>query len=348
MAEKRASPEAEAPTGDATSTTPGRTRSRPCGQVVVFGSINADLIFAVEALPTPGQTLAASALTVEPGGKGANQAVAAAQDRAVVVMVGAVGQDPLSSAAMAGLVAAGVDVTRVILSTTPTGCAAICTDRQGRNQIVVAAGANLEVGADTVETAQFGPETILVTQMETDPAATAAIIRRAKAQGARSIHNLAPAAPLASDALRLLDVLVVNEDEAAWLARHEGLPGSDAAALHAGLGVMVIRTLGGDGVEWAGRDEHGRLAAAPIRAVDTTAAGDCFVGVLAAGLSRGETVPAAIRRANVAAGLACTRHGSQGSLPHATDTDAALRQGPPERARGTGTSSLDDHAPHRG
>ncbi len=295
--------------------------------VVVFGSINADLIFVVETLPTPGQTLMASAMTIGPGGKGANQAVAAARDGAPSVMAGAVGQDSLNSAAMAGLVAAGVNVSRVARCDAPTGCASICTDRNGSNQIAVAPGANHEANADTVDNALLGPGSVLVTQMEADFEETAAIIRRAKVSGARTIHNLAPAAPLAPDALRLVDVLVVNEDEADWLARHEGLSGSDAVALHAGLGITVIRTLGSEGVEWAGRDERGRLAAAPVRALDTTAAGDCFVGVLAASLHRGEKLSAAICRANVAAAIACTRRGSQSSLPNAAEIDATLQQG---------------------
>ena len=296
--------------------------------IVVFGSINADFIFAVETLPTPGQTLMASALTIEPGGKGANQAAAAARDSAPCTMAGAVGQDSLASVAMAGLIAASVDVSRVARCQAPTGCASICADRDGRNQIVVAPGANLLASAGAVDSALLGPGTVLVTQMETDPNETAALIRRAKASGARTIHNLAPAAPLAPDALRLVDILVVNEDEADWLARHEGLSGSDAAALHAGLGITVIRTLGSDGVEWAGPDTQGRLPAAPVRAVDTTAAGDCFVGVLGAGLHRGEKLPAAIRRANAAAAIACTRRGSQSSLPNAAETDAMLQEGP--------------------
>ncbi len=295
--------------------------------VIVFGSINADLIFPVATLPTPGQTLMASGLTVEPGGKGANQAAAAARDGAPVHMAGAIGNDALAATATAGLDAARVNLSRVARCDQPTGCASICTDRDGRNQIVVAPGANLAARSDAVEDALLGPGAVLVTQMEADPAQTAALIRRAHALGARAIHNLAPAGALAPDALRLLDMLVVNEDEAAWLARHEHLPDSSAAALHAALGITVVRTLGGNGVEWAGLDGQGRLAAAPVRAVDTTAAGDCFVGVLAAALHRGEPLPDALRRANAAAGLACTRRGSQGSLPTADETDVALREG---------------------
>jgi ribokinase len=159
--------------------------------------------------------------------------------------------------------------------------------------------------------------------MEADPAQTAALIRRSRGRGARTVHNLAPAAPLAGDALRMLDILVVNEDEAAWLAGHENAQADTAAALHAALGITVIRTLGGAGVEWAGAVGTGRLPAAPVQAIDTTAAGDCFVGVLAAALDRGETLPDALQRANIAAGITCTRRGSQRSLPNAGDIDTA-------------------------
>jgi ribokinase len=298
-------------------------------RVIVFGSINADLIFPVRTLPAPGQTIMAAGMTIEPGGKGANQAAAASRDGAAVVMAGAIGQDGLAATALAGLIAAGVDLSRVMPCSAPTGCASICTDLEGRNQIAVASGANVQARQSAIEGALLTPEAIVVTQMETDPAETAALIRRAHASGALLIHNLAPPAALAPDALCLLDILVVNEDEATWLARHEGIAGDDALALSAKLGVTVVRTLGSAGVEWAGPLGRGEIAAAPVLAVDTTAAGDCFVGVLAAALSRGDSLVAGLRRANAAAGLACTRHGSQSSLPNSTETNAALKQRTP-------------------
>ncbi|HWK47982.1 MAG TPA: ribokinase [Stellaceae bacterium] len=305
--------------------------------IVVFGSINADLIFPVVDLPRPGQTLLAQGMRAEPGGKGANQAVAAALDGAFVAMAGAVGQDALAETALAGLRAAGVDLARVTRQPmpVPTGCATICTDAAGRNQIVVALGANAVASAAQVEDALLGPDTLLVTQMEADAAETAALILRAHACGARTIHNLAPAAPLDPEALRVLDLLVVNEDEAAWLARHLGVGGEDAAALHGALGVTVIRTLGGAGVEWAGAQGSGCLSGTPVAVLDTTAAGDCFVGVLAAALDRGETLPDALRRANIAAGLACTRRGSQGSLPDTAMIAAAITATEPGRTEET-------------
>ena len=299
--------------------------------VVVFGSINVDLLFPLSELPQPGQTLLAAGASLEPGGKGANQACAAALDGAQVVMVGAVGSDALAEPALARLRAAGVDLSRVQSASGLTGCAAICTDRSGRNQIVVASGANLQTRAAVVEDALLGPGTVLVTQMEVDPAETATLIRRAGSLGARTVHNLAPALPLDPDVLRAVDVLVVNEDEAGWLAGTQGIHGTDAASLHGALGVAVVCTLGGRGVAWAGSGRTGQVPARAVDVVDTTAAGDCFVGVLAAALERGWALDEAVVRANVAAALSCTRAGSQRSLPDAREIDASTQAERPGR-----------------
>ncbi len=293
--------------------------------IVVFGSINLDLIFAMPSLPQPGQTLLAQGLHLYPGGKGANQAVAAALDGAQVLMAGAVGSDSLKETALSGLCVAGVDVRRVVITDKATGTAAICTDAEGRNQIVVAPEANLLAKAEQVEAELLGPNTVLVLQMESDPAETAALIVKARHHNTRIILNLAPAAPLPLSALAAVDILVVNEDEADWLARHLRADGADAANLQRVLGRTIIRTLGGDGVEWAGHDglRH-HLHAPKVTVRDTTSAGDCFVGVLAAGLDRGHDLSAAIRRASIAASLSCTRAGGQISLPIADETDLAL------------------------
>ncbi len=291
--------------------------------IVCFGSINLDLIFPLDRLPGPGETLLGPDLRIEPGGKGANQAVAAARDGARVLMAGAVGRDALADGALVLLRGAGVDLSRVARGEAATGCAAICTDPQGRNQIAVGAGANLLARAGQVEDAVLGPDTTLLLQMETEPAETALLIRRARTLGARVVLNLAPARPLDMDALRGLDWLVVNEPEAAWLA---GQLGADctAAGLHAALGVGVIRTLGAAGAEYAAAGGAGMAPARAVQVVDSTAAGDCFTGVLAAALDRGAALPEALARANAAAGLACTRAGSQGSLPTSAETSAAL------------------------
>jgi ribokinase len=292
--------------------------------IVCFGSINLDLIFAVDHLPRAGETVLGPSMRIEPGGKGANQAVAAARDGAAVVFAGAVGADALAEDALT-LLQGHTDVTRVIKAPTASGCAAICVDAQGRNLIAVASGANLFARATQIEDALLGPGTTVLLQREVDPGEIETLIRRARAGGARIVLNLAPAGALAVEALRALDVLVLNEDEAGWLAHHLG-SAEGAVGLHDTLGVDVVVTLGEAGVAIAGRAGVTRLPAHPVTAVDTTGAGDCFTGVLAAGLDRGLTLEAAARRANAAAGLCCTRAGTQGSMPEAAETNAALQE----------------------
>jgi ribokinase len=204
-----------------------------------------------------------------------------------------------------------------------TGCAAICVDPQGRNQIVVAAGANLAARAAQVEDAALTRAATLLLQMEVDPAESGALVHRARARGARVVLNLAPASMMAVEALRAVNILVLNEDEAGWLAGQLGVS-ADASALRAALGVGVVRTLGAAGVEAASDAGVVRIPAHPVTVVDTTAAGDCFTGVMAAALDRGQTLAAALSRAAVAAALCCTRAGSQGSLPLAAEADAAV------------------------
>lgn len=289
--------------------------------IVVFGSINVDLIFALERLPHAGETVLGPSVLVQPGGKGANQAVAAARDGASVVMAGAVGGDALAETALALLRGGGVDLRRVVPVEQATGCAAICTDLAGRNLIAVGSGANLLAAAAQVEDELLGPATTLVLQHEVDPEESASLIRRAHAAGSRVVLNLAPAAPLDPAAMRLVDVLVVNEHEAEWLAHFLGV---DEGAIQVALGTTVVRTLGPAGAAYAGPGGAGIVPALEVAVVDTTAAGDCFTGVLAASLDRGLGLSAALRRANVAAGLCCMRRGSQSSLPTRAEIDAAV------------------------
>jgi ribokinase len=289
--------------------------------VVVFGSINLDLIFNLPHIPKPGETVLGPSTRIEPGGKGANQAVAAARDGADTIMAGAVGRDALADGALRLLRAAGVNLDRVRAVDATTGCAAISVDPGGENAIAVGSGANLLASASQIEDALLSPRATVVLQMEVPSAETAALIARARARGARVVLNLAPAAALAEASLLAVDVLVANETEAAWLAGHLGCPAS-APGLHDRLGgVAVVLTRGGEGTHVAGREAAWHEPALAIEAVDTTAAGDCFVGVLAHRLDRGETLRAAVRRASVAAALCCTRPGSQGSLPLAAETD---------------------------
>jgi ribokinase len=262
-------------------------------------------------------------MQIEPGGKGANQAVAAARDGARVVFAGAVGRDALAGAALALLRQSGVDISRIIGADAATGCASICVDGAGQNLIAVASGANQAARQAQIEDALLTPATTVLLQLETDPAENETLIRRARAGGARIVLNLAPPGPLAMDALHAIDLIVMNEDEAAWLGAHLGCP-AGAEALHVAVGIGVVVTLAAAGAEAA--TSHGpiRVPGRQVTAVDTTGAGDCFTGVLASALDRGLSLPAALERANAAAALCCTRAGTQGSMPASVEIDGTL------------------------
>jgi ribokinase len=290
--------------------------------VVVFGSINLDMIFALPHIPRAGETVLGPRVTIQPGGKGANQAVAAARDGASVVMAGAVGNDVLAEAALSLLHGTGADQTRIVRVNASTGCAAIAVESTGENAISVGSGANLYASADQVEDAILAPGTTLVLQMEVSPEQNAALIERARRAGSRILLNLAPAAALPEAALRAVDVLLVNEHEAAWLAGHLKC-GTSARGLRKRIGgLTVILTRAERGVEFASSEGNGEVPVYEVDVVDTTAAGDCFAGVLAHRLDRGEPLLQAIQRANASAALSCTRFGSQASLPLTIEVDA--------------------------
>lgn len=295
--------------------------------VLVFGSINLDLIFPLPHLPAPGETVLGTAMRTEPGGKGANQAVAASRDSARVALAGAVGRDAFAEPALALLKGAGVDLTRVARLEGVTGCAAIAVDREGRNQIAVAPGVNLAAAQDVVEDAALGPGTVLVVQRECDAGEIARLLLRAARRGARSVVNLAPFGGIALDALATAALVVVNAGEAAALAAALGCA-DEPMALARRLDTRIVVTRGEAGAVLADGEGVHHQPAFQVRAVDTTGAGDGFVGVLAASLDRGLDLPAALCRAAAAAALACTRRGTQSSLPHAAETDRLAASGP--------------------
>ena len=296
--------------------------------VVVFGSINVDLTFRLAHLPSVGETVLTPTFTQAVGGKGANQAAAAARDGAATRFIGCVGADDHGATARAALQELGIDVRG--LSTVPghTGLAVIWVDDQGRNQIAVASGANAALEAGSLADDAITPGTFLVLQMEAPAREVEAAIGRAAQAGATVILNLAPALPLAPAVLRQVAILVLNEHEATDLCRHLGLaraePEGQAVALTHTLGNTVIVTLGAEGAVGAQGDAVWRVDALRVRAIDTTGAGDCFVGVLAAALMRGATLPAAMQRAAVAGSLACTIVGATPSFPVREMIDAAL------------------------
>jgi ribokinase len=292
--------------------------------IITFGSINVDFVYEVEEMPQPGQTLLSKRFRTESGGKGANQALAAARDGAEVVMVGAVGTDSLAEIGLQNLTAT-TDISRVSRVSAPTGNASIHIDAKGCNTIVVAAGANLSASSDAVEKELLQRANVVLVQMENDVAEIEKLIRRSLAVKAICILNLAPAFPLAHEVLSLCDLIVVNEDEAEALAGWLGC-GASAEALSTHLDTGVLRTLGGDGAEACAFDEHIRVPAMSVEVKDTTAAGDCFVGVLASALDRGLPLKTAMERASIAAGLACSRPGSQSSIPEKGESDLATSQ----------------------
>ncbi len=291
--------------------------------ILVFGSLNADFLLEVPHLPRPGETCLGANYLAAPGGKGANQALAAKRAGAMTVMAGCVGEDALAALALRDLEAGGIDLSLIRRDPhLPTALAAIVVDAQGQNQIAVASGANRAIRADSVPQDRLTPATLLVLQMEVPVAENWRLAARAKATGARILLNAAPAGPIDRSALAHLDWLVVNEGEALTIARAFGFAGAEAIAasrhIAAAFGLTVIVTLGAAGAAaFAGADAAWRVEALPIRPIDTTGAGDAFVGALAAALDAGADLPEALRSASAAGGLACLQRGAQSGLPFA-------------------------------
>ena len=282
--------------------------------IVVFGSINLDLVARVARIPAPGETLAGTAFVTAPGGKGANQALAARQAGAYVALYGAVGHDDFARAALANLVAAGVDLSGVASVDAPTGVALINVDVHGENAITVVAGANAQARADQVPQDALGPGNTLLMQLETPIGEVSELAARARAAGARVVLNAAPASPLPDTLMRNVDILVVNEHEAASCAQALGLspdPTTFLPRMRERFGTTVVLTLGKRGaLAWIDDTVH-EIAPPAVMVVDSTGAGDALTGALAAALDCGASLADALA-AGVAAGAAvCTYRGAQ-------------------------------------
>lgn len=279
----------------------------------VVGSINLDLVASGAPLPTAGETVTGARFAQHPGGKGANQALAARRLGANVHMVGCVGDDSLAEPALALLRQDGVDVSAVMSEIgTATGVALIAVSPEGENQIIVASGANTRVAATDV--AGLPKCDVVLCQLESPVPAVEAAIARAVATGGLSAINLAPALPVPSALLQQADLLIVNEIEAAFYGD----------ALH-DRGGLVALTLGGAGaVLFKQGQEIARAPAFQVDVVDTTGAGDTFCGALCVALAEGQTPQQALRFASAAAALAVTRAGAQPSLPWRRQVEALL------------------------
>jgi len=311
-------------------------RDLEAASVLVFGSLNVDLVCRVAAIARPGETVLAPDYEQLFGGKGANQAVAAARvlgGNGRVAMVGAVGDDELGRAVTGNLANEGIDISGLQTAPARTGCAFISIDSGGENAITVASGANARLDASALPDGLLDPSSVLVLQMETPLAASFVAAERARAIGGRVVVNLAPV-PAQLDAddlarlLALADYLIVNESELAAAAGLSGIggdePGALATALAARFGLVVIATLGARGALVAGGDGVHAIPALAVEPIDTTGAGDTFVGVFAAGLYNKLAAGQAAEQAVVAASLACRRVGAQSAMPTAGEIEQAL------------------------
>jgi ribokinase len=295
------------------------------GRVVVVGSYNRDTVLRVARFPRPGETLAALGMERFHGGKGSNQAVAAARSGASVVLVAAIGDDAAGDAAEALWRAEGIDAGAVArLPDAPTGEALILVDAAGENEIVIVAGANAALDPGRAAAAAAGASIVLA-QLETPDGATAAAFDAGRMAGALTILNAAPAGAMPGALLDLTDILVVNETEAALLAGQSGAPMELAAALAPGHRRGVILTAGAAGAYWAQQGAGVAHTPAPaVALVDSTGAGDAFLGALAAALAAGRSEAEALARGVMAGALACRRAGAVPSLPRLAEIEAAL------------------------
>lgn len=294
---------------------------KPRPRVLVAGSANLDFVVRAESIPAPGETVLGRDFQTFPGGKGANQAVAAARaGGAETHMLLALGDDAHAQPVEASLRDAGVTLDIRRQHAHATGVAFICLSDGAENAITVAPGANTALVADDLPDLA-GVDTLLL-QLETPLDAVAAWAARAREAGVRVALNAAPARALPEALLRNVDVLIVNEGE---LAMIDGQAGDLIGALQRLPVPVAVVTLGAAGcIAREGTQLH-LQPAFPVAAVDTTAAGDTFCGVLVAALAQGEALPAAMRAAAAASALACTALGAQSSVPAHADVEALLR-----------------------
>ena len=297
--------------------------------VFVVGSINQDFVMSVERRPEPGETVTEAQLSRSNGGKGANQAAAAALLGASVKFLGRVGDDGFGRPLVEALADKGVDTSLIEASPdSSTGTAFITVTPDGENAITVAPGANRSLSAEDVEDASddIGDARVLVAQMEVPPEVVLRAVEVAARQGTRALVNLAPTTEVPRKLLEKLDPLVVNEHEAAFLLHEkvEGVEGALSAApelLQLGPRSALI-TLGRDGAVFSDGKSTNHVSAPKVEAVDTTGAGDAFVGALAAKLAQDIPLNDAVAYAVRAGAAAVTKKGAQGALPTPESVEA--------------------------
>ena len=296
--------------------------------ITVVGSINLDLIAAVERLPAPGETLRSGGFDTAPGGKGANQALAAARAGGKVRMIGAVGRDGFATEALACLKQGKVDLSAVREAAAATGIALIFVDGKGENVIVIAPGANDTVLPGDLARVDFQAGEVVLMQHEIPLDTVEAALAAVRQAGGVSVLNTAPFRAEAAKLLAMADFVVANETEFDLYADALGLQGADRKARMADFSRKtsrtVIVTLGKDGVIASSPEGDLAVPALKITPVDTVGAGDTFCGYLGAGLDAGLPLEQALRRAAAAGSLACLKPGAQPAMPHAKEVDEAL------------------------
>jgi ribokinase len=303
-------------------------------KIVVIGSLNMDLVVRMPQIPRPGETLLGGIFKTFPGGKGANQAVAAARLGSNVIMVGCVGDDAFGREMKETLEREGIDTKHVLVHPrAATGVALIQVDANGQNSIAVASGANFELTGTDVEKAMqaIGEFDVLVMPLETPLDTIYAGASIASQCGAKVLLNPAPAQALKQDLLKFVDILLPNEYEAALMTGSPSLQSAadvrNAAQKLLLLGVKnLIVTMGNRGAMLFDGKMESHIPACPLQAVDSTAAGDCFVGALAVGLCEGRPLLSAAEFASAAAAISVTREGAQPSLPYRQEVEEFIQQ----------------------
>ncbi|OED39055.1 hypothetical protein AB833_16045 [Chromatiales bacterium (ex Bugula neritina AB1)] len=293
----------------------------------VLGSINIDYSCKVKSLPSPGETISGRQLNLTPGGKGANQALAARRAGAEVAMTGAVGQDQVADQSLTLLHEAGVNLKSVDRVDGPTGCAFVFVDAQSENQIVIIPGANAAISQRHGENISITEGDFLLLQLEVPVTAVEAAAVNAKSHGAIVIANLAPYQILPETFFQSVDILLLNETEAAQLAADLKIEQKTdiALAIANRLSTSVVLTLGSEGAILVDSElKKSRFSGMNISAIDTVGAGDTFAGYLSAMLADGKSLAMACEIANRAAALACTKPGAQTAIPQIDEVENLL------------------------
>lgn len=303
--------------------------------IVVVGSLNADLTIYTERLPLPGETLHGTGFAINPGGKSANQAVAAARLGGDVALIGAVGNDSNGTMLLESTAGADVDVSRVNKVAEPTGVAVISVDAKGENSIIINAGANATLSPAELAAEAFVGAGVVCLCLEVSLETVQAAAQAGHDAGAKVLLNLSPYAQIPAELAQLSDVLLVNAHEASEFLGGFELPDADqpesawapAVAAFADKGLKsVLVTLGAQGSVVIDAGQVSRIAPTVVDAVDTTGAGDSFTGATAARLAAGDSLLDAARYASVAAALAATKRGTQTAYPTAQEVDALLKR----------------------